>query len=58
MSGRMYPMPADTSSRMRMYYHKAVWQNVDIGKLITEEIDREILENLTKLVEADSETEK
>ena len=50
-------MPADTSSRMRMYYHKAVWQNVDIGKFITEEIDREILENLTKLVEADENAE-
>lgn len=58
MSGRMYPFTADTSSRMRMAYRRAVWNSIDISKILTEEIDREILENLRSLQEAESETEK
>lgn len=54
MSGRMYPLPADTSSRMRMYKHKAIWMNIDIAKFITQEIDDEIIKNLRSLQEADN----
>ncbi len=58
MSGRMYPFTADTSSRMRMFYRRAVWNNIDIAKIITQEIDNEIIKNLRSLQEAESETEK
>ncbi len=58
MSGRMYPFTADTSSRMRMFYRRAVWNSIDIGKLLTEEIDNEIIKHLRSLQEAESETEK
>ncbi len=57
MSGRRYPIPGDTSSRMRIIFQRAVWNSIDIGEIIRDEIDNEILDNLRKLVEADKMAE-
>jgi hypothetical protein len=57
MSGRRYPIPGDTSSRMRIIFQRAVWTSIDIGKIIRDEIDNEIIENLRSLQEADKNAE-